>query len=91
MRLTQEQRAARFFRYWVAKEAVLKATGDGLRTPMTALSMSPADEPPVLVDWLPWNHTFGGNHNIGITLYNGGTLYIDEGKPTADMIWPEVQ
>jgi feruloyl-CoA synthase len=42
-----------------------------------------ADEPPVLVDWLPWNHTFGGNHNVGLTLYNGGTLYIDEGKPTA--------
>ena len=41
-----------------------------------------ADEPPVLVDWLPWNHTFGGNQNIGICLYNGGTLYIDEGKPT---------
>ena len=41
-----------------------------------------AEEPPVLVDWLPWNHTFGGNHNIGIVLYNGGTLYIDEGKPT---------
>ena len=41
-----------------------------------------ADEPPVLVDWLPWNHTFGGNHNLGIALYNGGTLYIDEGKPT---------
>jgi feruloyl-CoA synthase len=41
-----------------------------------------ADEPPVLVDWLPWNHTFGGNHNIGIALYNGGTLYIDDGKPT---------
>ncbi len=40
------------------------------------------DEPPVLVDWLPWNHTFGGNHNIGITLYNGGTLYLDDGKPT---------
>ncbi len=40
------------------------------------------DEPPVLVDWLPWNHTFGGNHNIGITLYHGGTLYIDDGKPT---------
>jgi len=39
-------------------------------------------EPPVLVDWLPWNHTFGGNHNVGIALYNGGTLYIDEGKPT---------
>lgn len=41
-----------------------------------------ADEPPVLVDWLPWNHTFGGNHNVGIALFNGGTLYIDEGKPT---------
>ena len=41
-----------------------------------------AEEPPVLVDWLPWNHTFGGNHNVGITLYNGGTLYIDDGKPT---------
>jgi feruloyl-CoA synthase len=41
-----------------------------------------ADEPPVLVDWLPWNHTFGGNQNVGICLYNGGTLYIDEGKPT---------
>ena len=43
-------------------------------------------EPPVLVDWLPWNHTFGGNHNVGITLYNGGTLYIDEGKPTPALI-----
>jgi feruloyl-CoA synthase len=41
-----------------------------------------AEAPPVLVDWLPWNHTFGGNHNVGITLYNGGTLYIDDGKPT---------
>jgi len=41
-----------------------------------------AEEPPVLVDWLPWNHTFGGNHNVGITVYNGGTLYIDDGKPT---------
>ncbi|HMC14421.1 MAG TPA: feruloyl-CoA synthase [Albitalea sp.] len=40
------------------------------------------DEPPVLVDWLPWNHTFGGNQNVGLVLYNGGTLYIDEGKPT---------
>ena len=39
-------------------------------------------EPPVLVDWLPWNHTFGGSHNVGIVLYNGGSLYIDDGKPT---------
>ena len=40
-------------------------------------------EPPVLVDWLPWNHTFGGSHNVGIVLYNGGTFYLDDGKPTA--------
>lgn len=39
------------------------------------------DEPPVIVDWLPWNHTFGGNHNIGLTLYNGGSMYLDQGKP----------
>jgi len=45
-----------------------------------------AEEPPVLVDWLPWNHTFGGNHNVGLVLYNGGTLYIDEGKPTPALI-----
>ena len=38
-------------------------------------------EPPVIVDWLPWNHTFGGNHNFNLVLRNGGTLYIDEGKP----------
>jgi feruloyl-CoA synthase len=40
-----------------------------------------ADEPPVVVDWLPWNHTFGSNHNFGLVLDNGGTLYIDDGKP----------
>jgi len=45
-----------------------------------------AEEPPVLVDWLPWNHTFGGNHNFGLTLYNGGTLYIDDGKPIPQLI-----
>jgi feruloyl-CoA synthase len=39
------------------------------------------DEPPVLIDWLPWHHTFGGNHNFGLVLANGGSLYIDEGKP----------
>lgn len=38
-------------------------------------------EPPILVDWLSWNHTFGGSHNVGIALFNGGTLYIDDGKP----------
>jgi feruloyl-CoA synthase len=44
------------------------------------------DEPPVIVDWLPWNHTFGGNHNIGLTLYNGGSMYLDQGKPMPDRI-----
>lgn len=43
-----------------------------------------AEEPPVLCDWLPWNHTFGGSHNFGIALFNGGTLYIDHGRPTTD-------
>jgi len=42
--------------------------------------------PPVLVDWLPWNHTAGGNHNVGLVLYNGGTLYIDDGKPVPGQI-----
>jgi feruloyl-CoA synthase len=40
----------------------------------------------VLVDWLPWNHTAGGNHNFGLVLYNGGTLYIDDGKPVPGLI-----
>ena len=40
------------------------------------------EEPPVLLDWLPWNHTFGGSHNVGIVLYNGGTLYLDDARPT---------
>ena len=44
------------------------------------------EEPPVIVDWLPWNHTFGGNHNVGLVLYNGGSLYIDGGRPTPDGI-----
>ena len=41
-----------------------------------------AEEPLVLVDWLPWNHTFGGNHNFGMVVFHGGTMYIDDGKPT---------
>jgi feruloyl-CoA synthase len=38
-------------------------------------------ETPVLLDWLPWHHTFGGNHNFNIILRNGGTLYVDRGRP----------
>ena len=44
------------------------------------------DHPPVIVDWLPWNHTFGANHNFNMMLRNGGTLYIDEGKPVPALI-----
>src|SRR5438477_599204 len=40
-----------------------------------------AAEPPVLVDWLPWSHTFGGNHNVNQVLVHGGTIHIDDGKP----------
>jgi feruloyl-CoA synthase len=45
-----------------------------------------ADKPPMVVDWLPWNHTFGGNQNVGLALYNGGSFYIDQGKPTPKAI-----
>jgi len=44
------------------------------------------DTPPILCDWLPWHHTAGGNHNFGIALSNGGTFYIDGGRPTPDGI-----
>jgi feruloyl-CoA synthase len=40
------------------------------------------DEPPVIVDWLPWNHTYGGSHNFNMVLTHGGTIYIDDGNPT---------
>jgi feruloyl-CoA synthase len=38
-------------------------------------------ERPVIVDWLPWSHTFGGNHNVNMMLVNGGTIYVDGGRP----------
>lgn len=43
-------------------------------------------EPPVLVDWLPWSHTFGGNHNLNLVLANGGALYVDEGRPAPGLV-----
>jgi feruloyl-CoA synthase len=43
-------------------------------------------KPPVVVDWLPWNHTFGGNHNFNLVLRNGGTLYVDGGKPGPGLV-----
>jgi feruloyl-CoA synthase len=42
--------------------------------------------PPVLVDWLPWHHTFGGNHNFNLVLKRGGSLYIDAGRPAPQLI-----
>jgi feruloyl-CoA synthase len=44
------------------------------------------DEPPVVLDWAPWHHTAGGNHDVYLVLYNGGTFYIDEGKPAPGAI-----
>jgi len=44
------------------------------------------DRPPVVVDWLPWNHTFGGSHNFNLVLRNGGTMYIDAGKPVPGLV-----
>jgi feruloyl-CoA synthase len=57
-------------RMWCANQVMIR----------TALAYF-EDEPPVIVDWAPWHHTAGGNHDLGFVLYNGGTLYIDEGKP----------
>src|SRR5688572_11069554 len=57
-------------RMWCSNQAMIQAMLSFFR-----------DEPPVLVDWAPWHHTAAGNHDLGIVLYNGGTYYIDEGKP----------
>lgn len=45
-----------------------------------------SEKPPVVVDWLPWNHTFGGNFVLNMTLRNGGTIYVDGGKPAPGII-----
>jgi feruloyl-CoA synthase len=61
-------------------QRMLCANQEMIRSVMAFLG----DEPPVLCDWLPWNHTAGGNHNFGLVLHNGGTLFIDHGKPTPE-------
>jgi feruloyl-CoA synthase len=61
---------------------MLCSTAQMLRTAYPAL----AEEPPVLVDWLPWNHVLGGTCNFGLTLFNGGALYIDDGQPVPGRI-----
>jgi feruloyl-CoA synthase len=45
-----------------------------------------AEEPPVLLDWLPWSHCFGGNHDLNLVLTNGGSLWIDDGRPAPGLI-----
>ncbi len=45
-----------------------------------------AEHPPLLVDWLPWNHTFGANHNFNMVLAHGGSLYVDGGRPLPGLI-----
>jgi feruloyl-CoA synthase len=57
-------------RMWCANQEMVRQTLSWLQ-----------DEPPLMVDWAPWHHTAGGNKDFGMVLYNGGTLYIDEGKP----------
>jgi feruloyl-CoA synthase len=47
--------------------------------------------PPIIVDWLPWNHVFGGSHNFNMMLANGGSLYIDEGKPVPALIGKSIE
>ncbi len=44
------------------------------------------EEPFVISDWLPWSHTFGGNHNFNMVLHRSGSLYVDRGKPTPDLV-----
>src|SRR5262245_47190758 len=50
-----------------------------------------AEQPLVLVDWLPWSHTFGANHNFNLVLRNAGTLHIDGGRPLPTMIGETVR
>ena len=63
-------------------QLMLCANQEQLRTHFTFFR----DEPPVILDWSPWNHTAGGNHNFNLVLYNGGSFYIDDGRPVGDAI-----
>jgi feruloyl-CoA synthase len=50
-----------------------------------------SQEKPVMLDWLPWSHTFGGNHNTNMVLKHGGTLYIDDGRPMPRLVDKTIQ
>ena len=49
------------------------------------------ERPPLILDWLPWNHTFGGTHNFNMMLANGGALYVDGGKPAPGLIETSIE
>jgi feruloyl-CoA synthase len=66
----------------ITTQRMLTCNQEMIRTALAFL----ADEPPVLVDWMPWNHVAGGSHNLGIALYNGGSFYVDDGVATPDGI-----
>jgi feruloyl-CoA synthase len=66
----------------ITTQRMLTSNQEMIRTALAFL----ADEPPVLLDWMPWHHTAGGNHNLGIALYNGGSFYVDDGVATLDGI-----
>ena len=57
-------------RMWCANQAMIASQFTFFR-----------DEPPTIVDWAPWHHTAAGNHDFGLVIYNGGSYYIDDGKP----------
>ncbi|MFN3400194.1 MAG: feruloyl-CoA synthase, partial [Ferrovibrio sp.] len=64
----------------ITTQRMLTCNQQMIRTALAFL----ADEPPVLVDWMPWNHVAGGSHNLGMALYNGGSFYIDDGSATPE-------
>ncbi|MBU1335890.1 MAG: feruloyl-CoA synthase [Alphaproteobacteria bacterium] len=64
----------------ITTQRMLTCNQEMIRTALAFL----ADEPPVLVDWMPWNHVAGGSHNLGIALYNGGSFYVDDGAATPE-------
>lgn len=63
-------------------QATMAANGAGV----DALWQFLGDTPPVVVDWLPWSHTFATNFNLGLVVRHGGSLYIDEGRPLPALI-----
>jgi feruloyl-CoA synthase len=66
----------------ITTQRMLTCNQEMIRTALAFL----ADEPPVMLDWMPWNHVAGGSHNLGIALYNGGSFYIDDGMATPEGI-----